>query len=99
MAVGESAELKALFSFKAEAPIPLYPSPEGLAFAAQTDGTPVLDTTVLPEPFDKPETWKGRTITVIVPTEELRGLVAYTQKLGTNRGAWREAFGPRSAVA
>jgi len=94
VAFGESPELKALFSFKTD-PIPLYPSPEGLAFAAQTDGTPVLDTTVLPEPYDKAETWKGKTLTVIVPTEELRGLVAYTQKLGTNRGAWREVFEPQ----
>ena len=95
VALGASPELNALFSFKAGAPIPLYPSPEGLAFSARTDGTPTLDTTVLPEPYDRPETWKGRTLTVIVPTEELRGLVAYTQKLGTNRGAWREAFEPQ----
>jgi cytochrome c oxidase cbb3-type subunit 2 len=92
---GESAGLKTLFSYKANTPISLYPSPEGLAFATQTDGTPVLDTSHLPEPYDKPETWKGKTLTVVVPTEELRGLVAYTQKLGTNRGAWREAFEPQ----
>ena len=98
VAFGPSPELRALFSFKADAPIPLYPSPDGLAFAAQTDGTPVLETTGLPEPYDKAEAWRGKTLTVIVPTEELRGLVAYTQKLGTNRGAWREAFEPQMLV-
>jgi cytochrome c oxidase cbb3-type subunit 2 len=95
VAFGESPDLKALFSFEPGARIALYPSPDGVAFAARTDGTPVLETSSLPEPYDRPETWKGKTLTVIVPTEELRGLVAYTQKLGANRGAWREAFEPQ----
>lgn len=93
--LADSAELKTLFSFKADAPIVLHPSPDGLAFAERTDGTPVLSVKNLPDPYDKPETWKGKTLTVIVPSEELRGLVAYIQKLGTNRGAWREAFEPQ----
>jgi cytochrome c oxidase cbb3-type subunit I/II len=97
-ALADSPALKALFSFKAEPRIPLYPSPEGLAFAEVTDGTPVLEVDNLPEPFDKAETWKGRTLTVVVPSDELRGLVAYTQKLGTNRGAWREAFEPQAVA-
>jgi cytochrome c oxidase cbb3-type subunit 2 len=95
-ALGRSAALEALFSFKPEPRIPLYPSPEGLAFAADTDGTPVLEIGSLPEPYDAPETWTGKTLTVLTPSHELRGLVAYTQKLGTNRGAWREAFEPQA---
>jgi cytochrome c oxidase cbb3-type subunit I/II len=95
-ALGDNPALKALFSFKPEPRIPLYPSPEGLAFVAVTDGTPMLEFENLPEPFDKPEAWKGKTLTVVVPSEELRGLVAYTQKLGANRGAWREAFEPQA---
>jgi cytochrome c oxidase cbb3-type subunit 2 len=98
-ALGESSGLKSLFSFKPDAPIPLYPSPEGIAFAAQTDGTPVLEIGSLPEPYDKPDAWKGKTLTVVTPTEELRGLVAYMQKLGTNRGAWRDAFEPQTLAA
>jgi len=93
-ALGDAAALKGLFSF-APAPIPLRPNPDGLAFAERTDGTPVLVVDNLPEPHDRLETWKGRTLTVAVPTEELRGLVAYIQKLGTNRGAWRDAFEPQ----
>jgi cytochrome c oxidase cbb3-type subunit I/II len=99
LALAESSGLKALFTFKAGVPIPLYPNPEGMAFAELTDGTPVLELKALPEPYDKLETWKGRAITVVVPTEELRGLVAYIQKLGTNRGAWREVFEPQSLSA
>jgi cytochrome c oxidase cbb3-type subunit 2 len=93
--LADAAELKTLFSFKTDVPIVLHPSPDGLAFAERTDGTPVLSVKNLPDPYDKPETWKGKTLTVIVPSEELRGLVAYIQKLGTNRGAWREAFEPQ----
>jgi cytochrome c oxidase cbb3-type subunit 2 len=96
LALAESAPLRALFSFAPGATIPLYPNPDGLAFAARTDGTPVLEVGGLPEPFDKPETWKGRTLTIVVPGDELRGLVAYLQKLGTNRGAWRDAFEPQT---
>ena len=95
-ALGESPGLKALFSFKEGVVIPLYPNPEGLAFAERTDGRPALEVKSLPEPYDKPETWKGKTLTIVVPTEELRGLVAYIQKLGTNRGAWREVFEPQN---
>jgi cytochrome c oxidase cbb3-type subunit 2 len=99
VALTETPELKRLFSFAGERRIPLHPSPAGLAFAERTDGTPVLDVAGLPEPYDKAATWKGRTLTVIVPTEELRGLVAYMQKLGANRGAWRDAFEPQMLSA
>ena len=36
---------------------------------------------------------------MVVPTEELRGLVAYLQKLGANRGAWRDVFEPQAMSA
>jgi len=97
-ALADSAALRAVFDFSAR-PIPLRPSPEGLAFAERTDGTPTLAVDSLPEPYADGATWTGRTITVAVPTEELRGLVAYVQKLGTNRGAWREAFEPQMLSA
>ena len=35
-------------------------------------------------------------ITLVVPSEEMVGLVRYIQKLGTNRGAWREVFEPQN---
>jgi cytochrome c oxidase cbb3-type subunit 2 len=94
--LADSAALKSLFNFNASVTIPLYPSPEGLVFAERTDGTPTLAVKALPDPYNKPETWKGRSLTAIVPTEELHGLVAYLQKLGTNRGAWRDVFEPQS---
>jgi cytochrome c oxidase cbb3-type subunit I/II len=98
-ALPESSALKNLFTYKPDTTIILHPNPNGLAFAQETDGTPLLAVQNLPEPFNKLETWRGKTITVIAPTEELRGLVAYIQKLGTNRGAWREAFEPQNLSA
>ncbi len=59
----------------------------------------MLDVRSLPEPYGRVETWKGRTLTVIVPSDEMRGLVAYIQKLGTNRGAWRDVFEPQTLSA
>ncbi len=97
-AFADTASLRALFSF-GDARIEIYPSPGGLAFAEHTGGTPVLATAGLPEPYNTLAAWRGRTLTVIVPHEDLRGLVAYLQKLGTNRGAWREVFEPRNPAA
>ena len=34
-------------------------------------------------------------VTLVFPTQELVGLVRYIQKLGMNRGAWREVFEPQ----
>src|SRR5947207_237988 len=57
------------------------------------DGTPVLDLT----PFaDKPPVLTS--VLLVVPTKELVGLVRYVQKLGTNRGAWREVFEPQNVA-
>lgn len=95
-ALGDLPALRALFGFAPGRAIELRPSPDGLAFAGATDGTPVLATAGLPPPDDGLRAWKGRTITVVVPGEELRALVAYLQKLGTSRGAWREVFEPQA---
>ena len=95
-ALAESAELKTLFSGNPRRLIRLHPSPERLAFADQTDGMPLLSVKTLPAPYNRPETWIGKSITVVVPTDELRGLTAYIQKLGGNRGAWREVFEPQT---
>src|SRR5437899_3063116 len=93
-----SAELKPYFTMKPETSIPLYPNPEGLAFVSPPanaqwplDGTPVID---LKGFGDRPPTLEA--VTLVFPTAELVGLVRYIQKLGTNRGAWREVFEPQA---
>lgn len=92
-----SAELKTYFTMRAETSIPLYPNADGLAFVAPPasgrwplDGTPVIDLKAFGE---RPPAFTS--VTLVVPTQELVGLVRYIQKLGTNRGAWREVFEPQ----
>ena len=70
-ALADGPALRSLFTGQADRLLPLHPSPEGLAFSRQTEGTPVLDVKNLPEPYDKLDAWKGKTLTVVVPTEEI----------------------------
>jgi cytochrome c oxidase cbb3-type subunit I/II len=95
-----SPALSRYFTMKADTPVRLFPSESGLAFVLPRpdgelplDGTPVLDFT----PFeDKPPALTSALL--VVPTKELVGLVRYVQKLGTNRGAWREVFEPQNVA-
>jgi cytochrome c oxidase cbb3-type subunit I/II len=97
-ALPPSDELKKYFTMKAERPIALYPNADGLTFVSPSpdgrwplDGTPVID---LKGFSDKPPALER--VTLVFPTQELVGLVRYVQKLGTNRGAWREVFEPQT---
>ena len=97
-ALPPSDELKKYFTMKAERPIALYPNADGLTFVSPSpdgrwplDGTPVIDLNGF---GDKPPALER--VTLVFPTQELVGLVRYVQKLGTNRGAWREVFEPQT---
>lgn len=89
--------LRPYFTMNAERPIPLYPSATGLTFVTPPpagqwplDGTPVIDLSPFgPDPPTLAE------VTLVIPGLEMIGLVRYIQKLGTNRGAWREVFDPQ----
>jgi len=88
------------FTMNKDKPVLLFPNETGLVFVRPRpdgelpiDGTPVLDLT----PFgDKPPALTS--VLLVVPTKELVGLVRYVQKLGTNRGAWREVFEPQNVA-
>ncbi len=90
-------ELRRYFTLRPNRSIVLFPDQSGLTFvppapdgAWPLDGTPVLDLTPL----------RGRSLAaavrLVIPTPDLVGLVRYLQKLGTNRGAWREIFEAQS---
>src|SRR5213593_4064914 len=89
------------FTMNKDKPVLLFPNETGLVSVRPrpdgelpTHATPVLDLT----PFaDKPPVLTS--VLLVVPTKELVGLVAYIQKLGTNRGAWREVFEPQNLAA
>lgn len=87
-------ELGQFFTMNAAKLIRLFPNEQGLAFVRPRhdgelplDGTPVLDFTGFIE-----EPPRMSAVLLVVPTKEMVGLVAYIQKLGMNRGAWREVF-------
>ncbi len=98
LALEATPVLRRYFTLKEEKPIRLFPSETGLTFVRPPpdgelpiDGAPVLDLT----PFkDKPPALAS--VLLVIPTREMIGLVAYVQKLGTNRGAWREVFEPQN---
>src|SRR2546430_11446417 len=88
------------FTLRKDTPVLLFPNETGVVFVRPRpdgelpiDGAPVLDLT----PFgDKPPALTS--VLLVVPTKELVGLVRYVQKLGTNRGAWREGFEPQNVA-
>jgi cytochrome c oxidase cbb3-type subunit 2 len=88
--------LGSYFTMKAGKVIPLYPNAAGLTFVPPPpdgrwplDGTPSIDL----RGFGS-EPLALSAVTLVIPSAETIGLVAYLQKLGTNRGAWREVFEP-----
>jgi cytochrome c oxidase cbb3-type subunit 2 len=98
LALEPSPALQRYFTMKGDRLIALYPNETGLTFVSPPpdgrwplDGTPEIDL----RGFGDPAPTFGA-VTLVVPSEELIGLVRYVQKLGTNRGAWREVFEPQA---
>ena len=79
-----------LFDFASKEPIRLTPNADGLLFVPmQARGkAPIIMT--------QQEQYKGNTVKIAAETPELQALVAYLQKLGMNRGKWRDLFEPQS---
>jgi cytochrome c oxidase cbb3-type subunit 2 len=93
-----SPELGRWFSMKGDRQIRLYPNADGLTFVPPgpdglwpIEGAPVIDLTGFQQ---TPPALTA--LTLVLPSQEMVGLVRYIQKLGTNRGAWREVFEPQN---
>lgn len=84
----KTPETEKIFDFsKADAPdfhIKITPSPDGLLFVPEIGKYPIIWT-----PNDE---FIGDDVELAVVTDELKSMVAYLQKLGTNRGKWRDLF-------
>jgi cytochrome c oxidase cbb3-type subunit 2 len=80
-----------LFDFKSDKQIQLTPNAEGLLFVPEPGKYPVI--------YTPNKEYAGDTVTLVAETEDLKGLVAYLQKLGTNRGKWRDVFEPQRMEA
>ncbi|HSF04577.1 MAG TPA: cbb3-type cytochrome c oxidase subunit II [Methylomirabilota bacterium] len=98
LALEPSPALQRYFTMKGDRVIPLHPNEAGLTFVSPPpdgrwplDGTPLIDLKGFGDPAPT-----FAAVTLLVPSEELIGLVRYVQKLGTNRGAWREVFEPQA---
>jgi cytochrome c oxidase cbb3-type subunit 2 len=69
----------------------LTPNAEGLLFVPKRGKYPVI--------FTPNKEYTGESVQLAVMTRELEGLIAYLQKLGMNRGAWRDLFEPQRLEA
>jgi cytochrome c oxidase cbb3-type subunit I/II len=85
----QTAVTQALFQFDSKEQIRLTPNADGLLFVprAASTKTPII---LIPS-----GEYKGDTVSVAAETEELAALIAYLQKLGMNRGKWRDLFEPQ----
>ncbi len=86
----KNAVTEKLFDFAGAEKITLTPNAEGLLFVPmQAHGkAPVI---LIPN-----EEYKGEQVTIAAETPDLQSLVAYVQKLGMNRGKWRDLFEPQN---
>lgn len=99
-AIADTPALRRWFTMRGDRTITLFvngslqafvrPGPEGFP----VDGRPVLDTSLLGDGRSK----AGGTIRLIAPSPDMVALVRYLQKLGTNRGAWRDVFEPQNVA-
>lgn len=80
-----------LFGFSSAEQILLTPNAEGLLYVPERGKYPVV--------FTPNDELKGDKVELVADTEDLRALVAYLQKLGTNRGKWRDRFEPQRLEA
>jgi cytochrome c oxidase cbb3-type subunit I/II len=98
LVIETTSALARYFTMKPDRPVLLFPSESGITFVPPRadgelpiDGVPVLDLT----PFgSRPPALAS--VRLIFPRRDMVALVRYVQKLGTNRGAWREVFEPQS---
>ena len=78
-----------LFDFGSKEQIKLTPNSDGLLFVPQ------LARGKFPLIWTPNKEYTGDTVRIAAETDDLKGLVAYVQKLGMNRGKWRDLFEPQ----
>jgi cytochrome c oxidase cbb3-type subunit I/II len=80
---------ESLFDFASKDQIPLTPNADGLLFVpSKAKGK--APRIVIPR-----GQFTGDTVRIAAETEQLEALIAYIQKLGMNRGKWRDLFEPQ----
>jgi cytochrome c oxidase cbb3-type subunit I/II len=80
---------QALFDFGGKEQMKLTPSPDGLLFV------PLQARGKFPLIWTPNKEYSGDTVKIAAETDDLKALIAYVQKLGMNRGKWRDLFEPQ----
>jgi cytochrome c oxidase cbb3-type subunit 2 len=80
-----------LFDFKSDQKILLTPNADGLLYVPERGKYPVI--------FTPNDEYAGEALSLVADTEDLKALIAYLQKLGINRGKWRDTFEPQRMEA
>jgi cytochrome c oxidase cbb3-type subunit 2 len=83
----KTRDTEKLFNFEAAEQTLLTPNADGLLYIPQRGKYPVI--------FTPNKEFTGEVVTLVSDTEDLRALIAYLQKLGINRGKWRDRFEPQ----
>jgi cytochrome c oxidase cbb3-type subunit 2 len=78
-----------LFNFASKEQIKLTPNTDGLLFV------PMQAQGKFPIIWTPNKEYSGDTVKIAAETKDLEGLIAYVQKLGMNRGKWRDLFEPQ----
>ena len=78
-----------LFAFESKEQIKLTPNADGLLFV------PMAARGKAPIVWTPNKEYAGDIVNIAAETEVLQGLIAYLQKLGMNRGKWRDLFEPQ----
>ena len=80
---------KSLFNFGSKEQIKLTPNTDGLLFVPLLahDKTPII--------WTPNKEYTGDTVRIAAETDDLHSVIAYVQKLGMNRGKWRDLFEPQ----
>jgi cytochrome c oxidase cbb3-type subunit I/II len=87
--IEKTAFTQSLFDFDSKEQIKLTPNAEGLLFVPQQARGK------FPLIWTPNKEYTGDTVRIAAETDDLKGLVAYVQKLGMNRGKWRDLFEPQ----
>jgi cytochrome c oxidase cbb3-type subunit I/II len=82
-----------LFDFASKEQVKITPNADGLLFV------PMVAQGKYPVVFTPNNEYAGGSVKLVIETKEVEALIAYVQKLGMNRGKWRDLFEPQQLEA
>jgi cytochrome c oxidase cbb3-type subunit 2 len=81
-----------LFDFASQQQFKLTPNQDGLLFV------PSVAQGKYPVIWTPNDEFTGDAVTIVAETPDIEALIAYVQKLGMNRGRWRELYEPETVA-